>query len=65
MYNKQLDIRFLMVSNYHKWVINIVLVPKIDGRGRMSINFKDLKASPKDNFVSPHMDLLVDNTTRH
>ncbi|PKI44257.1 hypothetical protein CRG98_035331 [Punica granatum] len=39
---------------------------KKDGRVRVCIDYRDLnKASPKDNFPLPHIDVLVDNTARH
>ena len=32
----------------------------------MCVDFRDLnKASPKDNFPVPHIDILVDNTAKH
>jgi len=55
----------LAVARYPKWVANIVLVPKIDGKVQMCVNYWDLnRASPKDNFPLPHIDILVDNTTK-
>ncbi|XP_028184728.1 uncharacterized protein LOC114371510 [Glycine soja] len=46
------------------WVANIVPVPKKDGKVRMCVDYWDLnRASPKDNFPLPHIDVLVDNTT--
>ena len=63
---KQLDERFLEVSKYPQWVANIVPVPKKDGKVRMCVDYQDLnRASPKDNFPLPHIDTLVDNTTKH
>ena len=63
---KQLDARFLEVAKYSKWVANIVLVPKKDGRVRMCVDYKDLnRASPKNNFPLPYIDTLVDNTTKN
>ena len=63
---KQLDASFLEVSKYPGWVANIVPIPKKDSKVRMCVNYRDLnRASPKDNFPLPHIDTLVDNTTKH
>ncbi|RDY00937.1 hypothetical protein CR513_15783, partial [Mucuna pruriens] len=63
---KQWKVGFLAVAEYPQWVANIVPVPKKDGKVRMCVNYRDLnRASPKDNFPLPHIDLLVDNTTQH
>ncbi|PKI70456.1 hypothetical protein CRG98_009150 [Punica granatum] len=63
---KQIDAGFLEVCNYSEWVANIVPVEKKDGRVRVCVDYRDLnKASPKDNFPLPHIDVLVDNTARH
>ena len=44
----------------------MVPVLKKDGKVRMCVDFRDLnKASPKDDFPLPHIDVLVDNTTGH
>ena len=57
---------FLRVVNYPKWLANVVPIPKKDGKVKVCIDFRDLnKASPKDDFPLPHIDILVDNTTRH
>ncbi|KAL6312290.1 hypothetical protein AAG906_017133 [Vitis piasezkii] len=48
------------------WLDNVVLVPKKDGKVRVCVDFRDLnKASPKDDFLLPHIDLLVDSTIGH
>ena len=61
---KQFDAGFLAVARYPEWVANIVPVPKKDGKVRMCVDYRDLnRASPKDNFPLPHIDILVDNTT--
>ncbi|PKI53834.1 hypothetical protein CRG98_025775 [Punica granatum] len=63
---KQINAGFLEVCNYSEWVANIVPVEKKDGRVRVCVDYRDLnKASPKDNFPLPHIDVLVDNTARH
>jgi hypothetical protein len=62
---RQFDAGFLAVAKYPQWVANIVPVPKKDGKVRMCVDYRDLnKASPKDDFPLPHIDVLVDNTTR-
>lgn len=59
---KQFDTRFLAVAKYLQWVVNIVLVPKKDDKVRMYVDYRDLnRASPKDDFHLPHIDVLVDN----
>ena len=41
----------------------MVPVPKKDGKVRMCMDFRDLNnACPKDDFLLPHIDVLVDNT---
>ena len=51
---------------YPEWLANVVLVPKKDNKVRVYVNFRDLnKASPKDDFSIPHIDMLVDSTARH
>ena len=61
---KQFDAGFLVVAQYPEWVANIVPVPKKDGKVRMCVDYWDLnRASPKENFPLPHIDVLVDNTT--
>ena len=63
---KQFNAGFLVVTSYPQWVANIVLVPKKDGKVRMCVDYRDLnRASPKDDFPLPHIDILVDNTTQH
>ncbi|XP_058746121.1 uncharacterized protein LOC131618991 [Vicia villosa] len=62
---KQFDAGFLAVTVYPPWVANIVPVPKKDGKVRMCVDYRDLnRASPKDDFPLPHIDVLVDNTAQ-
>ena len=62
---KQFDAGFLVIARYPEWVANVVPVPKKDGKVRMCIDYQDPnRVSPKDNFPLPHIDVLVDNTTR-
>ncbi|RDX73875.1 hypothetical protein CR513_46446, partial [Mucuna pruriens] len=63
---KQWKVGFLAVAEYPQWVANIVPVPKKDGKVRMYVDYRDLsRASLKDNFPLPHIDLLVGNTAQH
>ena len=60
---KHFNAGFLAVTSYPQWVANMVLVPKKDGKVRMCVDYIDLnKASLKDDFPLPHIDVLVDNT---
>ena len=62
---KQLDAGFLAVTSYPPWVANIVPVPKKDGKVCMCVDYRVLnKASPKDEFSLPHIDMLVENTAK-
>ena len=63
---KQYNVGFLRVVNYPEWLGNVVPMPKKDGKVRMCVDFQDLsKASSKDDFPLPHIDVLVDNTASH
>ncbi|XP_050875824.1 uncharacterized protein LOC127079489 [Lathyrus oleraceus] len=62
---KHIDAGFLVTSEYPQWLANIVPVPKKDGKVRVCVDYKDLnKASPKDDFPLPHIDMLVDSTAK-
>jgi len=55
---KQFNAGFLTIAKYPQWVANVVPVPKKDGKVRMCVDYRDLnRASPKDNFPLPHIDL--------
>ena len=59
---KLFDADFLAVTSDPQWVANVVPVPKKDGKVRMCVDYRDLnRASPKDDFPLPHIDVLVDN----
>ena len=45
-----------------QWLANIVPVPKKDEKVRMCVDYRELnKACPKDDFLLPHIDTLVDS----
>ena len=63
---KQLSVGFLSIVEYPELLANVVPVPKKDGMVRVCVDFRDLnKASPKDDFPLPHIDMLVDSTAGH
>ena len=52
--------------NYLEWLANVLPMSKKDENVRMCVDFRDLnKASLKDDFPMPHIDILVDNTVGH
>lgn len=51
---------------YPKWIANIILVPKKDGKVKMCVDYPDLnRISSKDDFPLLHIDVLIDNTIYH
>ena len=63
---KQWDAGFIDVVQYPQWVTNVVVVPKKDGKIRVCMDYRDLnRASPKDDFPLPHIDILIDNAARN
>jgi hypothetical protein len=63
---KQWDAWFLNVIHYPQLVANVVVVvPKKDGKIQVCVDYKDLsRASPKDDFPLPRIDILGDNTMK-
>lgn len=63
---KLLEAKFIRVANYPEWVANVVPMPKKREKNRICINYHDLnKASPKDDFPIPHIDMMVDSRAKH
>ena len=66
---KWLDLSKLELSRkffYPEWLVNTVVVKKKSGKWRVCIDFMDLnKACPKDPFLMPKIDQLVDATVGH
>ena len=62
----ELSVGFISGVQYPEWLANVVPVPKKDGKVRVCVDFINLnKASPKDDFPLPHIDMLVDSTVGH
>lgn len=50
--------------HYPKWLANPIVVKKKNGKWRVCINFTDLnKACPKDSFLLPNIDRVVEATS--
>ena len=51
---------------FPKWLANVVVVQKKNGKWRVCVDFTDLnKACPKDPYPLPHIDSMVDATAGH
>ena len=60
---KLLAAGFIREVHYPKWLANVILVKKANGKWRMCEDFTDLnRACPKDSFPLPRIDQLVDST---
>ncbi|KAL0433518.1 UNVERIFIED_CONTAM: hypothetical protein Slati_2686100 [Sesamum latifolium] len=64
--NKLIDVGFIREVKYPTWISSIMHVKKMNGQIRICVDFRDLnKACPKDDFLLPIIELMVDATTRH
>ena len=60
---KLLEADFIKEVYDPKWLANVVMVKKANGKWRMCVDFTKLnKACLKDNYPVPRIDLLVDST---
>ena len=63
---KQLNVGFIRVIEYLTWLANILPMPKSGGKVRICVGYRDLnKASPKDDYPLPNIDMIVENTSNH
>ena len=61
-----LRVGFIRPAKYTEWLANIVPVVKKNGTIRVCIDFRDLNAAtPKDIYVMPVSDMLIDATANH
>lgn len=61
--HKLVEAGFVQEIKYTMWLTNVVLVKKAIGKWRMCVDFIDLnKAYPKDSYLLPNIDQLVDRT---
>ena len=58
--------KFIREVYYPDWLANVVIVKKANGKWRMCVDFTDLnKACPKNSYLLPRIDQLVDSTAGH
>ena len=58
--------KFIREVYYLDWLANMVMVKKANGKWRMCMDFTNLnKACPKDSYLLPRIDQLVDSTAGH
>ena len=64
--NKLLQADVIREVEYPEWLANVVLVKKANRKWRLCINFTYInRASPKNSFALPRIDLIVDTTACH
>lgn len=60
---KILGVGFIRPIDYVEWISNLVPVTKPTGVIRICMDLRDLnKASPKDDFPLPNIDMIIDLT---
>ena len=61
---KLLRARSIQEVQYPDWLVNLILVKNSNNKWRLCVDFIDLnKACPKDYYLLPRINLLVDATT--
>jgi hypothetical protein len=62
-----LDVGFIRPCRYTEWVSNIVPMKKKNtGKIQVCIDFRNLnKATPKDEYLMPIADMLINNASGH
>ena len=64
--NKLIEAGFIREVQYPEWIANIVPVKKKNWQIRVCVDFRDLNsACPKDDFLLPITEVMVDVTTGH
>ena len=63
---KLLEVDFIKEVYYPEWLANVVMVKKVNGKWKMCVDFTNLnRACPKDSYLLPRIDLLMDSMVGH
>lgn len=63
---KLLQVSFVRRVDYCEWVVNLILLKKLNGKWRMSIDYTNLShACLKDCYLMPNIDKLVKAASRN
>ena len=63
---KLLKAKFIRPTRYVQWLVNTVPMMKKNEKLRVCVNFRDLNAAtPKDMYVMPIANMLVDSTSNN
>ena len=58
--------QFIREVYYPDWLANVMMVKKANGKWKMCVDFTNLnKACPKDSYLLPRIDQLVDSIVGH
>jgi hypothetical protein len=57
---KMLEAGFIRPCRYAEWISSIVPLQKKDGRWQLCVYFRDLRATPKDEYPVPVAETLID-----
>ncbi|KAL0317325.1 UNVERIFIED_CONTAM: Retrovirus-related Pol polyprotein from transposon [Sesamum angustifolium] len=64
--NKLIEVGFIREVKYPMWISSFVPVRKKNGQIQVCVDFRDLNnACPKDDFLLPIAELMIDATTGH
>ena len=64
--DRLLKSKMIREVKFPRWLANVVVVQKKNGKWRVCVDYTDLnKACPKDPFLLPHIDSMVDATAGH
>ena len=64
--DKLLAVGFIGEVYYLEWLANVIMLKKTNGKWKMCVDFIDLNdACPKDSFLLPRIDQLVDSIAGH